>query len=224
MPELKTVRQSKITPDLIPHSEFHKGIWLLSAKRPSWYYFKRQKKRNRKVTNRNFIASVDPPLKKLVSILHKRKIGTTPSCAGHNMRDRNFEIIFPDLEKDAEEINAGGLEMKDVETGESFLYRDPTYHLPWTKEEFVNALSLYQHKGVLGIRTGHRRKLSDRLQAISVDGVRIIKEPGVVLIFTNEENQHEIEETWKQVTEAVVRCVDHSGQKKSIESHGIRHD
>jgi hypothetical protein len=207
MPEFKIVRQSQITPDLIPHSEFHKGIWLLSAKRPSWYYFKKQKNRNRKITNRNFIASVDPPLKKLVSFLHKRGITTTPSCSGHNMRDRNFEIIFPDLEKDEEEIKAEGLEMKDVETGESFLFKDPTYHLPWTKEEFVNALSLYQHKGVLGIRTGNRRKLSDRLQAIRIDGVRIIKEPGVLLIFTNEENQHEIEETWRQVTKAVVQCI-----------------
>ena len=116
----------KISPDLVPHSEFHAGVWLQSIERPSWYYFKKKQNRNI-ITNKNFITSLDTPLRELVKLLHKKGIRTTPSCSGHHLRERNLEKIYQDLKTDRREIRSSGLRLKDVETGQISFYKDKTY-------------------------------------------------------------------------------------------------
>src|SRR5215213_6746561 len=104
-----------ITPALIPHSEFHTGRWLLPVERPGWYYFQK-KKSHHTITNKDFLKSVDKPLRKVVRLLHKKGIKTTPSCSGHHISERNLEKIYLALEKDKEDIRNGGLQLKDIET------------------------------------------------------------------------------------------------------------
>src|SRR5690242_20563429 len=106
----------KITPALIPHEHFHKGIWLQPVDLPCWYYFMKMKNEN-DIKNKDFLDSVDAPLKELVSFLHQRGLKTTPSCSGHHKSAKNFEKIYDVLEKDKEEIRNEGLELKDIETG-----------------------------------------------------------------------------------------------------------
>src|SRR5204862_7330019 len=105
----------KITPEFIPHEQFHKGIWLQPVNRPSWYYFMKMKSTN-DIKNEDFMESVDAPLKELVSFLYQRDIKTTPSCSGHHKSEMNFEEIYDALEKDKEEIRNNGLQLKDIET------------------------------------------------------------------------------------------------------------
>jgi len=194
---------TRINPDLIPHSDFHKGIWLLSEERPSWYYFKKKKNKN-SICNKAFSSSVDEPLKELVAALHKNGIKTTPSCSGHDMKERNLAKFYDDMKADATSIKNEGLMLKDIESGARYFCRDADYTLPWNKKEFVKELSSYQHTGVIGLRTGHRRKLKQELLGLQIPGVRITACDGIVFIFTNENNDSDIGHTWKLITRAIL--------------------
>src|SRR5215510_414118 len=141
----------RVTPALIPHNEFHTGAWLLPATRPEWYYFMEKKNQNT-IANKNFLKSVDKPLRELVKWLHKKGIKTTPSCAGHHISERNLEKIYTDLQKDGEAIRNGGLQLKDIETGRLYLYRNSRYNLPWNKQNFLDEVIVYQKSGVIGLR------------------------------------------------------------------------
>lgn len=196
-----------ITPALIPHTQFHKGRWLLSVKRPSWYYFKARQHNPNKISSRDFIASLDPPLRKLVKFLHAKGIKTTPSCAGHDMTERNFEKIYSDLKKDEKEIRLNGLDLKDVETGKILHYYNKNYVLPWRKSVFVKELSRYQHKGVLGLHMGRRKKQAECLMALDIDGVKMKRDGNVVLMLTNEDHQSDIKSIWKKITGKVIEIL-----------------
>ena len=203
------MKGSKITPELIPHSEFHTGIWLLSPNRPDWYYFLKKRNHN-SIRDKRFLSSVDRPLRKLVRFLHTRGIKTTPSCSGHHIRERSLEKIYDALEKDSQEIRSIGLNLKDVETGQIYFYNDKKYQLPWSREEFVEKVSVYQQKGVIGLRPGKRKKVKKQLLKLQIDGATFRERDGVIFIFTNEDNKGDNRKTWKQITRAVMKVVDRS--------------
>src|SRR5215510_7778426 len=140
----------RVTPALIPHNEFHTGAWLLPATRPEWYYFMEKKNQNT-IANKNFLKSVDKPLRELVKYLHKKGIKTTPSCSGHHISERNLEKVYSGLEKDREEIRNGGLQLKDIESGRMYLYKDSGFDLPWSKEIFLEKVTEYQQNGIIGL-------------------------------------------------------------------------
>lgn len=196
----------RITPALIPHAEFHTGSWLLPVKRPEWYYFMDKKSRN-DITDKNFLKSVDKPLRSLVKWLHKKGIKTTPSCAGHHFSERNLEKIYSDLEKDREDIRNGGLQLKDIETGQFYLYRNGNYNLPWNKENFLDEVTEYQKTGVIGLRLGNRKKLKGKIfraiEKLSPE-VSIKEKDSVIFIFTNEDKAgNHNSDTWKKITRAI---------------------
>jgi|SRR6185436_870057 len=191
-----------ITPDFVPNTEFHTGIWLLPLSRPSWYYF--CKKRNPDIIrNKYFLESVDEPLRDLVKFLHAYGIRTTPSCAGHHISEKNFEKIFASLQLDRDEINGNGLMLADIETGKHILFKNKKYKLPWTKERFLEKASNYQQDGVIGLRTGHKIKFKQKILAMDIEGARISQKDGIVFIRTHEDNGGDIRETWKRITESV---------------------
>jgi hypothetical protein len=190
-----------ISPQLLPHSEFHKVTWLSSVDRPSWYYYKHQKP-NTCILNKDFLASVDQPLQELVEHLHVHGIKTTPSCSGHHIKDRNLEKIFSNLKEDASLINSCGIHMMDVESGRTEHFRDKNYVLPWDKYDFVNQLSSYQHKGVLGMKV-EDEMLKSYLIEMQFNGVRVKENDGIVFIFTNEENAFDIRAIWQAITHEV---------------------
>jgi hypothetical protein len=193
---------SRITPDLIPHTDFHTGIWLQSVERPSWYYFKKKLNRNR-ITNADFINSVDGPLKELVLFLHQRGIKTTPSCSGHHISERNLEKIFDELEEDRSLIRNGGLNFKDVETGRLYFYKNKTYDLPWKKEDFIERLMIYQQKGVLGLRLGNRRKIKEHLLDLKIENVAVAEKDQVLFFLTGQNGETDIKVTWQEITKQV---------------------
>ncbi len=190
----------KISPAFIPHEQFHEGIWLQSVKRPSWYYFMKMKNTN-DISNEDFPGSVDAPLKELVSFLHQLGIKTTPSCSGHHRSEKNFEKIYDALEKDEEEIRNEGLELKDIETGEIYSYKNERYILPWKRKYFLDKVLKYQEKGVLGIRCGDAQK--EKILQLHIPHVKIVEKDSIIFIHTNENSTEEIAARWKLITEEI---------------------
>lgn len=190
----------KISPELIPHDQFYKGIWLLSVKRPEWYYFMELENKN-EITNGHFMETVDEPLKELVSFLHSIGIKTTPSCAGHHKSEKNFKKIYDALEKDKDEIKKEGLQLKDIQSGEIYIYKNKTYDLPWNKKQFLSKVSKYQGNGVIGIRLDGDEKIE--FLKLSIPGVKIVEEKGIVFIYTDEKTTEEINGKWKIITREI---------------------
>ncbi len=195
----------KITPDFIPHTQFHQGVWLLSTSRPDWYYFMKKRNSNA-IHNKSFLESVDGPLKELVSFLHRKGIKTTPSCSGHHRSEKNYERIYDSLEKDATDIKGEGLTLKDIETGKEYMYRDKDYSLPWNRKDFMEKVIVYQQKGVLGIRLGNRKKVKQQILRLQIPGVHIEEIDSIVFIHTNEDSNGDNKHTWKAITSMVKKA------------------
>ena len=200
-----------ITPELIPHEDFHTGRWLLPVKRPGWYYFMKSNGHH-EVQNRNFLPSVDKPLRELVTWLHKRGIKTTPSCAGHVFSKEELDAVYDDLEKDAVDIVNSGLELKDIESGEVYLLCDPAYRLPWTRREFLHKISSYQQKGVRGLRLGRGSsdillRLKNFLAGKNETGIAFHAKNSILFIHTRGKTYRKIRHAWKQVTRALQQAL-----------------
>jgi hypothetical protein len=99
-------------------------------------------------------------------------------------------------------INANGLNMCDIESGRLEHFQDRNYCLPWDKYDFVNELSSYQHKGVLGLII-EDEMLKSYLREMQINGVRVKENEGIIFIFTNEENAFDIRAIWKAITDEV---------------------
>ncbi len=191
------MQRARVTPEFIPHDQFHKGKWLQSVRRPGWYYFMEKENEN-VITNEQFLESVDGPLKELVSFLHRRGVRTTPSCAGHHKSEGNFEAIYDQLMQDKKDIRNGGLELKDVETGERYVYSEKNYTLPWSRENFIGGVLGYQAGGVIGIRAAGREK--EKLLQIRLPGVEVKEKDSIVFIFTGADPAESIAEKWRKIT------------------------
>ena len=193
-----------ITPALIPPEDFHKGHWLLPVKRPAWYYFMRGAAAHGMIAAKDFMESVDRPLRELVGFLHDRGIGTTPSCSGHHCAERDLSAIHASLEKDAEDIRTGGLVLRDVETAERHVFKDAGYRLPWGREEFLAQMEHYQQHGVLGVRLEKHPGIATCLSRLRIERVRIEMRDGIVFFFTTEAEEAGIREVWARITRAVI--------------------
>jgi hypothetical protein len=198
-----------ITPDLIPHSEFHKGSWLLPVDREDWYYFRRNKKHNT-IHNKRFIGSVDRPLRPLIEWLRSKGIRTTPSCSGHHLSKTSIAKIYHNLELDEHIIRNEGLLLKDVESGKCYCYQDKKYALPWSQKQFIDGLTSYQQNGVLGIRTGRIKKLKEKILELphllekNDMHIKVKEEGSLIFIFTCEASQAAIMKTWKLITKEII--------------------
>lgn len=140
--------QMELTPDLIPHENFHNGTWLLPVRNGGWYYFWKKKSRNN-IKNPDFLDSVDAPLKKLIDFLHEQGVKTTPSCSGHHKSKMFFEKIYDELQENENKIRKHGLKFKDIESGRVYTYRDELYSLPWSREIYLNRVLTSRKAGWL---------------------------------------------------------------------------
>jgi hypothetical protein len=194
----------KITPDFIPHHKFHEGSWLLPVEKPDWYYFKKGENKNH-ISNKNFIKTVDRPLKELVTYLHSKGIRTTPSCAGHHFAERKFEKVYDALRRDKKRIRNGGLLLKDSETGKMYVYKDEEYNLPWTKRTFLKTMMSYQKQGVIGIRL-RNKKLRQRLLQLEIPNVKITEKNSLLLIMVMNGTGYN-SKSWKKTTEELKQIL-----------------
>lgn len=191
----------KISPELIPHSQFHTGVWL-KPQETDWYYFLK-KSNTYAITQAGFMESVDKPLKKLVKYLHSRGIKTTPSCAGHFIRNKDLEKKFTRLQKDGEEIRNGGLVLSDVQNGDKYLFKDKNYRLPWNKKDYVKAFDRYQQKGVIGIILKNNTASRKQLLNLDIDGLKVIDKRPVLLFLMDHDRKKENRRAWKRLTKEI---------------------
>lgn len=188
----------RITPDMIPHEQFHKGSWLLPVRNASWYYFLLQENINH-ISNKNFMDSVDEQLKDLVYFLHARGIKTTPSCSGHYRRKSDYEEVYIALRTHQYYINNEGLEMRDIETGKIYLFQEESYDLPWTKTDFVEKAMTYQQKGIIGMRIPECT-VKEEITELEVEDVEIFERDGIIFLSVNEDNIMDNRLCWRKIT------------------------
>jgi hypothetical protein len=207
----------RITPELVPHRDFHRGRWLSRVHHPAWYYFVKERKARTPhvVQDPSFMASVDPPLREIVRFLHGHGIGTTPSCSGHDLPDEELEAIHASLSRDRKAIRNNGLELLDVETGEHHVFRNAHYRLPWSADEFVQRMRAYQQRGVLGMQLSARTATGRRILHLQVKGLRVEAQDDMLFLFTAERDEAGIERTWARITQA-VKAAFHRGQGRSV--------
>lgn len=197
----------RISADLIPHSRFHQGSWLIPVNKPSWYYFVQQENTNT-ILNEGFMHSVDLPLRELVAYLHDQGIKTTPSCSGHFKKLRDYKNVYDALESDLKHIRNGGLVLKDVETGKVILYSDHNYKLPWTQKDFLHAVMDYQHHGVIGIKIINK-PLQNKLLSLQVENFSISKEDDDIILFEiNINNEKTNLKAWKALTNTIITTIE----------------
>jgi hypothetical protein len=194
----------KISPELIPHSEFHTGLWLLSPGKPGWYYFYKDQN-HYIIKTKEFLKTVDPPLRRLVKFLHQKKIKTTPSCAGHSLSKRLMEKIYTLLEIDGDKIRNGGLKLKDVQTGKNYLYQNKKYILPWTRTVFIKKLMPYQHKGIIGLHLEKRRDAINAILNLKVEEAKLYIRGHILFIsIKNIENNKKV---WNTLTKKIMKIL-----------------
>lgn len=195
-----------ISAGLIPHKEFHNGIWLRSGSESGWHYFLK-KKNNNLITNKNFLKSVDAPLQELVRFLHKNGIKTTPSCSGHCYKKSDLNDIYRSIESEGDKIRRNGIELMDIESGKKIFYSDDEYTLPWNKKEFVDQLHDYQQNGIIGVRPGADKTFAKRLMEIDLPQIEVDRSGPVILLSTTGNGKNDNAAIWDKVTRELKKIV-----------------
>lgn len=134
--------QSMITPSLevVKYEDMPNKQWYMSPHHKGWYYHvPRTEPSHPKASILE--PTLDPCLKELAVSLNSAGYATLPSCSGHYYSKKQCDKIYADLLKDAKEIQKDGLNLVDVESGNSFLFQDPLWTLPWNQEEFFSIAS-----------------------------------------------------------------------------------
>jgi hypothetical protein len=201
----------RVTADMIPHEEFHKGVWLLPAVRPLWYYFGESLSRPA-AASRDLIQTVDRALRELVIFLQEAGIRTTPSCSGHDHSPRHYSRIYDALDADADEIRGPGLWMRDVESGERYSFQRADYRLPWNKPGFIEKALQYQLQGVIGFKLGRPdTPRVRRLLSVDMPGVSVKRQDGTLIIRTDASRDGDCASLWKKVTREMKKIIESRG-------------
>lgn len=182
----------KISVDLIPHTDFHKGLWLQSNQSP-WYFFYNSPREYTLPKDSKFYKTVDDDLLDIVKLLHSKKIPTTPSCSGHIMSRKHYSDLYNTINVAKDNIVNDGIILKNPETGRRFFYKHKNYDLPWSKNEFLNDMEEYQKKGVIGFvdNNGIYDELKGRLP--------VKHDNGITLIFSKGNSEDSISKNWNNV-------------------------
>ena len=193
----------KISPDFIPHENFHRYKWLApKSGKNKWYYQKKSDGILTTSTHRKFGETLDPLIKEAVLEFHRKGIPTTPSCSGHFNHDDHYEEIYKRLEKELKEIRSPGILLVDTETGEETLFEDSDYMLPWTKESFIEKAREHGKMGVLGFHDPER-KYFNMLENRRIPHSQIIRDGDISIFITSPNNQDDLLECWSDFTSAL---------------------
>jgi hypothetical protein len=186
----------KLNPNIIPHKDFHKGIWLRSNKSP-WYFFYKIKRDYKIPGNDKFYDTVDENLYDIIKLLHSKNIPTTPSCSGHIVSPKYYSNLFDTIKLVKNDIEDGGVKLLDPESGDKYFYKNRNYRLPWDKDEFIDSMDKYQKIGVLGFvdKNNLHNSLSNRINVTNDDGI--------TLIHTKSNSENEIKNNWNNVLKLI---------------------
>lgn len=190
----------KLRSDFVHHKDFHKGLWLKNHNCP-WFFFYQTPREYNIPNNKEFYSTVDPNLLNIVKLLHKKGIPTTPSCSGHIKNPRDYEEIYDSLGLVEKTIKDRGLILSNLETKRKFYYKNPKFSLPYSRNEFLEKINLYQRKGVLGF--------VDNLGLYEnmMNEIPISRDKNIVLIFTVGDSEDKIHNTWKNIYKLISNLV-----------------
>lgn len=138
----------------IPPTDMRPLRWFL-ADQPAarWFYHCPRSPETAPSPRSPTVAStLDPPLRALVHAVWRRGARTGPSCAGHVVSFAHAAAVYAQLCADADKVRGAGLVLRDVETQQRLLWRDPTYRVPYPSVSALY-LALKQHElhGVLPV-------------------------------------------------------------------------
>lgn len=183
----------KLYSNLIPHTMFHKGIWLSNENVP-WYFFLKTDRDYVIPNSPTFYESVDEYILPIIKKLHNNGIPTTPSCAGHFENEDYYSEIY-DMLKNFESNLKNGEILHDDENDRQFYYENQNYKLPWNKDNFMNKIIDYQKNGVIGFVDNdgeiYNRLKNNTYEKYFDDDITIIK------IKPN--NIDDMEKSWKVI-------------------------
>lgn len=186
----------KLSADLIPHEDFHKGYWLKTNECP-WFFFYEMPREFTIPKNKSFYKTLDDDLAEIVKFFHSKKIPTTPSCSGHVKDDEHYDQIYKSLVNTSEDIKKGGIELVNPETNKKFYYHNPNYKLPISNDKFVEGLRDYQKKGVLGFVDNSN--LYEKLKK----EFPVEKSENITLIMTEGKTPKQISRKWKNIERVI---------------------
>lgn len=182
-----------LTAELIPHKDFHKGIWLKGEK---WYYFSPKERDFKIPTTIDFHKTLDKDIIPIIDFLYSKGIATTPSCSGHFYNIENYKNIYQSLEKECLLIKNEGISLIDPETNKDYFFKDKNYELPWTLDEFINKVMNYQHKGVIGF-IDENNQLFDKLKLITE--IETFKDGELTILIVSPNNKIERQKIWNKI-------------------------
>lgn len=188
----------KLSPDFIPHQDFHKGYWLNINEPNPWYYFFPTVRSYDIPKDYKFYDSLDRDLLNITKLLHNYKIPTTPSCSGHFSPPEYYVDIYSKLKQNEDKIRSNGVILNNKETSKNYYYKNPSYTLPWSQNEFVDRSLDYQTKGVLGI-VDPSAKLFDYIS----NELDCMHDGGITIVFENSTNSIDKSQNWNQLYKSV---------------------
>lgn len=197
------LKDSGVSPDFVPHEDFHKYKWLLpKGKKSKWYYAKESNGIYQVPNAKDFLDTVDPEIREAVNRLHEMGMPTTPSCSGHFLNEGYYGQIHDDLIQECQTINTDGMEFIDPESGESHYVKDPGYKVPWNRSSFIERGMSHGHMGTIGVYDPSG-KLVAKLSEQMPECAQIMEDGNLMLFVTNPKTEEEMMETWKSFTNSV---------------------
>lgn len=134
---------------LVPLREFPVRQWFYAT--PLWY-FHRPAITHRLQPNARFWQLVDPSLREICRAILRAGLLTTPSCQGHYYPRSHFASVWRSLDESTRAVRNGGAWVRDSETDQPVLFRDPLFALPWKRfEDFFIDAAAHQSAGYLGL-------------------------------------------------------------------------
>ena len=198
------LKDSRISPEFVPHEEFHRYNWLRpKGKKSKWYYAKESDGIYQVPTGKDFVETVDEELKEVVQFLHEKGIPTTPSCAGHFLKTEDYDSIYEDLLDQCKAINTKGIEFIDPVSDEITYIEDSDYKLPWNRSSFIERGMGHGHMGILGIYDP-KKQFVKKITENKPGCAQVIENDNLVLFMTNPKSEEELKEAWQVFTDSVI--------------------
>ena len=129
----------KFSIEAVKYGDMPSKQWYVSPNHKAWYYHTPRTMPSEELIPNFLAATLDPSLRLLALGLISKGYTTLPSCSGHYKEEDELNDAYDALIADAKTIRGPGLELCDVENGETSVLQDSSWYLPWDRAGFFNA-------------------------------------------------------------------------------------
>jgi hypothetical protein len=135
------VSTPKVSIGVVKYHDMPARQWYMSPHHTDWYYHTVRTTPSSALDQKHLDATLDPPVRLLALGLNSLGYTTLPSCSGHYKGADELNEAYENLVSDSRIIRKDGLELLDVENGNKLVHCDPSWHLPWTRSDFMRLAS-----------------------------------------------------------------------------------